>query len=512
MKYYSKIILLICLTLCGYSCNILDENPYDFASPDKFFNTKDEVKSALYGVYGCLHNQFISDAENIMMGDLGVDIMDCRSQPDKNVFRIYLMEAPTNEYSTTWHACYSGVAAANMVINRTQNTDMEPSFKNQIIAEAMVMRAIFYHKLILMWGDVPFWTNELNLDEVSKLGRTSKKEIVEQLSKDLVFAGENLPESYSQEEAGRITKWGAIALHARICLLENDWQQAYDLSNDVITNSPHKLLPVYNDVFDWSNKFNDELILVIPSLFDVQGSRIHSFSAPRARDEGGKVNGLFKKGLKAIRPDGKQVNQAADIFRGWGMFVSTEGFLNSFEEGDIRRDIMDWHTVTMSDGTVVTLNGGDGGCRGHYTLKWAAFESVPNNGDRDLHYIRLAEMFLIRAEAANEIGKTEEAISSLNILRERAFGDDSHALSTSLSKDEIKKAIINEHKWELGGEGLRRWYLNHWGFEYLKAAVESIKDENPKAAENIKPHHVLFKIPAEEYIKNPNLGNNNPGY
>lgn len=141
-----------------------------------------------------------------------------------------------------------------------------------------------------------------------------------------------------------------------------------------------------------------------------------------------------------------------------------------------------------------------------------AFDEKANNGSRDIHQIRLGEIYLILAEAANELNQPNEAIEALNKLRERAFGDNAHNYASTLSKEEIKKAIVNENKWELAGEGVRRWYLIHWGYDYLYNAVQALKNENPQAANNIKPHHILFKIPEEEFIKNPNLGNNNPGY
>jgi hypothetical protein len=512
MKQIFKYFILVNL-LCGFnSCDILEENPKDFVSPQNFFNTEDEVTSALYGVYECMHNTYVGDTERILLGDLGVDILVCRDQPHKNVYQHYLMDTPTVEMSDMWRAYYTGIGAANMVIDRTKSSELSPDFKNKIISEAKVLRAFFYHGLIMIWGDVPMWLEELDLGKVSSLARTSKQDIVNQLYQDLDFAVKYLPETYESIYAGRLTSWAAKALWARIALLNNDWQKAYELSSDIINNSSHKLLSNYEDVFNWKNKFNNELIWVIPCLTDIQGSTIHSFASPRGRDESAVFNLLFSKGLKALRPDGVEVSKSEELFEGWGMFCVSETYLSTFEEGDTRKKMMDWSSLTMSDGTVVKFNGGDGGGKGHYTLKWSAFGEKANNGSRDIHHIRLGEIYLIQAESANELNKSKEAIGALNALRERAFGNTNHNYSQSLSKDAIKSAIVNEHKWELGGEGVRRWYLNHWGFEYLKAAVESLKNENPKAAANIKEHHVLFKIPAEEFVKNPNLGSNNPGY
>lgn len=512
MKRIFRYILLLSLS-CGYSsCDILEVNPKEFTSPDNFFETEDEITSALYGVYGSMHNIYIGDYERIFAGDIGVDVMITRQSPRIDVYQYYQMQTPTTEWSERWRAHYDAIGGANMVINRTQKSTVDEKFKDQIIAEAKVLRAFFYHGLVLFWGDVPMWLNEFDINVVPNLPRSPKADVMKQIYEDLETAIPYLPESYMDDQSGRFSSWVAKSLLSRICLFENDWQKAYDLSTDVIDNSPHELLLNYTDVFDVKQKFNKELIMVVPSRADASGSQISTFTNPRARDEQGKLNPLFKKGLTTIRPDGVKVSASKQLFQGWGMFNTTENYLDSFEPDDIRKQMVDWSGQTMSDGKVVKFVGGDGGGTGHYMLKWSTWDEITNNGSHDLHHIRLGELYLIKAEAANELNKPDEAIDALNELRKRAFGDGVHNYSKTLDKDGIKKAIVNENKWELGGEGLRRWYLIHWGYDYLYAAVQALKDENIKGAANIKPHHVLFKIPVEEFIKNPNLSYNNPGY
>lgn len=510
-KIYIALLTLMALTLNSCS-NILDENPKGFVSPQNFFTTEDEVTSALYGVYGKLHDMNIGDYQRIFLADIGVDEMITRQQPRIDVYQYYTMEAPTVDYSGMWESYYTAIGSANMVIDRTNASSLSDAFKNKIMGEARFVRAFLYYSLTLIWGDVPMWTKELDVNEVSALPRTPKADVIAQVINDLEFASANLPATWDSSSKGRATSWAAKALLARVCILNDQWQKAYDNASDVIKNSPHKLLANYNDVFYWKNKFNAELIFVIPCLKDVSGSLIHSFTNPRGRDEASKFTAALAAGKKAIRPDGTEVTSTTQLFQGWGMYSTSKGLLASYENGDKRKEIMDWSGLKMSDGTFISFSGGDGGGSGHYTLKWIAFDESANNGGRDLHQLRLGEIYIILAEAANELGKTAEAISALNAIRERAFGDQLHNYPTTLGKAEIKKAIVNENKWELAGEGVRRWYLNHWGYDYLYNAVQSNKVENPKAAANIKPNHVLFKIPDAEFVKNPNLGKNNPGY
>ena len=512
MKLIVRLLLIINIFYSFNSCDILEENPKDFVSPQQFFTTEDEVLSSLYGVYEFMLNEYIGDYMKIFIGDLGVDEMLCRSVLRLDACINYTMESPSTEYSDIWRVHYKAIGAANMMISRTLNSNLDDNFKNKVVSEAKVLRSFFYYGLILFWGDVPMWFDELDIDRVANLPRTRRTEIVKQLNIDLDDATKYLPDSYDSKNIGRITVWAAKALQARINILESNWQKSYDLANDIITNSSHKLLDNYNDIFDPKNKLNEEIIFFTSSLTDVKGSMLPSFTSPRTIDESVMLTNFFNKGLTTVRPDGVTVNKANQICQGWGMFSSSKGLLDSYEDGDRRKDIMDWNGLLMSDGTFVQFAGGNGGGSGHYTLKWADFDCKSNNSSRDICHIRLGEVYIIKAESANELGKVKDAIDALNELRERAFGDDSHNYPDNLDKGAIKKAIVNENKWELAGEGVRRWYLCHWGYDYLYDAVQTLKDENPKAATNIKSHHVLFKIPVEEFVKNPSLGDNNPGY
>lgn len=529
MKKIINYILLLSM-LCSYSsCDILEVDPKDFTAPSNFYKTEDELTTGLYGVYFYMNDSYIGELNHIILGDLGADVTYSRAGQFVPVFQYYQMENPTIEFSDAWRVHYTAIGAANMLINRAMKSPVEGEYKEQVIAEAKVLRAFFYHNLILMWGDVPLWTDELDIEVMPNLPRSPKAKVIEQIYDDLDKAIPHLPESYATDELGRITSWAAKAFLARVSLLQGDYETAYKQAKDVIEHSPHALLPVYADVFDWQNKFNDELIMVTPKQRDSQSSRIHTWVSPQVNQESKAFDPLFKKGLKATRPDGVVVSSSARLFQGFGNFTSCKAYITSFEKGDTRQAMMNWIDVKMSDGTTQKLKGIGGR---PFILKWMAFDEPNNNAGQDIHHIRLAEMYLILAEAANEKDLPGEAITNLNEIRKRAFGDEKHNYTQEKGKyqlkdkEAIKTAIINENRWELGGEGLRRWYLIHWGYEYLYNAISSMENqqkdpntgemikvkENQRALNNIKPHHVLFKIPVQEFIKNPNLGENNPGY
>ena len=512
----TKYIVLVFLLLIFSSCeDILKENPKSFIAPSQYFNTESEVEAAIYGVYDYLNSTQIAEYEWIFMGDLGTDCAITRNVAYYS-YQYSDMETIPGSYLDIWRLYYTAIGAANSIIARVGDSEtLSPEFKKRILAEAKFLRGTFYLHLNSIWGNVPVWLKELDLDEVEKVGTSPAEDVRKQVILDLSEAAKDLPTSVSQ--AGRVTSWVAKGLLARVYLFDNQWQKAKEMAKDVIDNSGHSLLDSYYDVFDWQNKMNSELIHVVPKTADIEPSSLHSFSSPRPFDDNN--NFAFPAGGSAIRPDGKlstdkSSRNPGSLFQGWGMFQCTRENYESYLPGDLRREIW-WHELKFTDGSTFTFTGGGSaglpGKSGYYNLKWIAWDEAPNNGGRDTHLQRLAELYLIYAEAENELnGPTADAYEAINTIRRRAFGDNEHDLS-GLSKEEFRQAIIDENRWELAGEGLRRWYLWHWGFEAYQKAALFVIDSNPQLSENLSAHHKYFRIPDEEIVKNPNLIQN-PGY
>lgn len=514
MKNIYFILALIILVIS--SCeSVLEENPKNFIAPSQYFNSEAEVEAAIYGVYNFLHYAHIGEYEWFLLGDLGTDVAITR-----NITRLSYqyadMETSPIEYSNMWRQLYQGIGAANMVIERTSDSNnFSSEFKKRIVAEAKFLRGYFYFHLNLVWGNVPVWLDELDLDEVELLPNLSADEVRQQVILDLEDAANDLPTSVTQN--GRVTSWIAKGLLSRVYLFDKQWEKAKNVSKDVINNSGYTLLPSFSDIFGWQNKFNSELIHVVPKIADIKGSMIHSFSSPRPFDDNN--NFTIPEGEAMIRPDGqlstdKKSRNPGSIFQGWGMYGCTKETYDSFEPNDKRKEMW-WHEIKFTDGSSYTMTGGGSaglpGKSGYYNLKWIAWDESPNNGGRDVHLQRLAELYLIWGEAENELnGPTTEAYAAINTIRRRAFGDLTHDLM-GLSKVEFKQAVIEENRFELGGEGLRRWYLWHWGFDVYKKAAEMVTDSNPLLGQNLQPHHIYFKIPEQEIVKNPNLEQNS-GY
>jgi starch-binding outer membrane protein, SusD/RagB family len=517
MKLKFNIIAIILIVAFGCE-DILTEKPKGIVAPDQFFNTNEEAEAAVFGVYQFLHLKFIGETDRFRSGSgYGTDVVSGRVEKTR--------DGDLDNFEPgwwIWQTLYEAVGAANMVISRMEASDkFDEEFRNRIIAEAKFLRAYYYLTLNLYWGNVPLWLEELDLEEVEFLPQSSSQEVRNQIIKDLLFAKNNLPGTVS--ENGRVTSWTAKSLLARVYLFNNQWEDAKIMAKDVIENSPHKLLNTVAEVFDKDNEFNKELIHVVPKARDIRGSLVHSSCSPRPFDDGPEIQKILdtNPGIKIIRPDGQLVTDVSSrnpggIFQGFGTILALKEHYDSFEEGDSRKNLI-WHEITFTNGEKYELTGGGAagaalqGRAGYYWLKWISWDDPMNNGNRDIILQRLAEIYLILAEAENEInGPTGEAYEAINTVRRRAFGNNLHDLA-GLSKDEFRRAIIKENAWELGGEGWRRFYLWHWGFETYKAAAESVKGSLPLLVQNLRPHHQWWKIPLQELTKNPNL-KQNPGY
>ena len=503
-------LYFIGIALSCISCeSFLTENPREFVSPDSFFNTEEEVESALLGCYAHLQHQQIGDFDWLFRGEGGTDVGVMRNILRYNVYQYYLLESQPTQDLDNWRVHYKAVGDATMVINRTEKTQFSEDFKNQIIAEASFIRAYVYFQLTLMWGDVPLWTDEVtseNLEKISLLPRSPQKDVYDQIIKDLLFASEILPDEREASEQGRITKWAAKSLLAKVYLFNEQWEEASKIAQEVIASPYHQLSSDYAAIFDTNSGWNKECIFVIPFMSDVKGQWLHTVAAPDLTYES--IDYDYSKG-GLIRPDGKIAKSNGDLIQGWGVYYLTTEFAESFAPDDKRKAATAWHYVLSENGDTVTFVDKKEGSA-YYNLKWISFDDKEVNGEKDIIHMRLAEVYLILAEAENEIngGPTSKAYEAVNALRRRAFGDMDHDVPSGLSKDEFKRVIIDENRWELGGEGVRGLYLRHWGFDELKRAVEFASGTNSVAPKNIKPHHMLYKIPEEEIIKNPNLVQN----
>ncbi|GHB84904.1 membrane protein [Persicitalea jodogahamensis] len=477
------------------SCeDFLSENVRGVISPNNFYNSDQEAIQAANGLYLGM------SSGNLYDNWQGISAYTYFGTDEVMPNRLFGGLAPIMDYNLTetnygnaygiWQNLYAVVGDANSVIaNVRENQKLSESIRNRVLGESYFLRALAYYHLTALWGDVPFYLEELPLDEVSNLGRSNVTEIRTKMIADLKTAEGLLPGSYSGPDIGHASKWAAKFLRARYHLWQKDWAAALDASKDIIDNSPHKLMPTYGSVFDVNNQFNDEAIFGFDFLKGVDAQVITDSFNPRLRDEP-KVSSQRSAFAQALSERGEE-------FNGYGLAVPINDLIEKYPKDDLRYP---WNIMDSYLG---------------YDLRYSYFKKRTNfdfvespRGNHGEWWItmRLAQVYLMAAEAANELGNTADAYQYVNRVRERAYSP-AQPLS-GLSQTQLRKALQDEYKWELAGESERRYDLIRWGI-----LVETIKNTDfgiHKGNENIQPHMVKLPIPAEEIVLNPNLLESDP--
>ena len=501
MKTHIKSIILVVtaiITLGGCD-TYLEEEPRDLVSPTNFFNTEGEFELAIVGLYDIYKG-------NSLHGKIGLDRYYENGADVIGPNRVFGQVEPTQSYSLsesnisaidqgagaplTWQNLYAIIFNANTILDQLeQNQSLDTEIKNVFAAETLFLRAYAYYHLTNLWGAVPYYTESLPISEIQILPRTDQELIRTEILVDLQRAQEGLPSSSESNDFGRVTKWVPATLMVKIYLLQKKWEQARDKAVEILNTSPHVLLDDYAAVFDPDNEYNLENIWEIDFVKDVNSNDWVDHFTPRIRDEPKEAD---RQGdlstVLAERNEG---------FTGYGLAIPLPDYVNKFPIDDLRRSS---NIATEYLGFELNFP---------YMPKLWNLDQINsprgNHGDNKIIF-RLADVYLMAAEAENEINGPASAYQYINKVRERAYEPDQPL--TGLSQEDFRQAIYDERKWELGGENHRRMDLIRWGI--LLDVVKNTEYRVYNPAANIQPHHVLLPIPPEEFLLNPALLESDP--
>lgn len=385
-----------------------------------------------------------------------------------------------------WRDFYQVIKGCNVVIDRVPAIDMDGTLKNHLIAEAKFFRAMMYFDLIRMFGDVPLREHDVEGVEEEVIPRTSKEKIYELIFSDLATAEQDL-KYQGRCGGGRPYTLSASALLARVYLTyaaEHKDKAYYELAvkkaNLVIPSFP--MLENYGDLFKIANRFNSEIIVGIN--FNT------SLSA-------GWKGSQF---LVRLLPNLDTSLGAPENAQGWE--TATENLYASYSPLDKRRDVTLQRKFTYNDGSEVALP------KPYFFKYWdRVSEPKGNNSDAIFPAIRTAEMYLIVAEALNEIhqGSTPEGVAAIKVVRDRA-GLDSNSLPADYAG--FKKVILDEYRHEFAMEGHRWFDLTRMCTP--EEFVATVKAAKPEATPNAV--HYRFPIPQRERELSQGVLTQNDGY
>ena len=517
MKTKYIVLYLFILTSFVGCEDFLEEDPRALIAPENFFANDSDAIQGITGIYSVIKNNSIYGQAGLdNWYDNGVDIIEPnRPHPIFEAMGNYTLSAVTADASNqlmsvsdTWQNLYRVILNTNVIIDRVDgNEAISAEVQTEVIAQARFLRALSYWHITNLWGDAPFYTEVLTLEEISTLERTDKDIIISSVLDDLEFAQSNLPSVIPDDERGNASRWAAAIIEAKIHMNAQDWQAGLNKSLEIINQSPHMLLPTYAEVFDPGNEYNAEIIWSLDFARDITGQFEPAFPGrafagnnywrpslfnPRIRDE--PVNSDDRQLLRdALAANGEE-------FNGTGLQIASADFANTFPMNDLRRPLN-----IMSDYEGIPLN--------HtYMPKFMNrnFETSPrfNHGDNRLVF-RLADVYLMAAECENELNGPENAYQYIHAIRQRAYETQAEWELVGLNQQEFREAIYDERKWELAAEATRRYDLIRWGIYLDVVRNAEFRTYTPNT--NIQDRHVLLPIPLNQLQLNPNL-TQNPGY
>ncbi len=497
LKGLSGIGLVLGLSSCG---KFLEEEPHSFLAPENYYRNADDAFAALVGAYvglGDGANTFLARRVHYLTWITADEATSPTLAPQRPLDN-FTFAADQVDVGQVWTHMYDAISRANIVIGRLATIDMEEGLRGQYIAEARFIRALAYFYGVRLYGGLPLITREVtSVDEVASARRASEAEVYQQVIDDLTAAAAALPASNQQ---GRATRGAAKGLLAKAYLTRaggaaaeaSDYQRCAELCAEVIATPAHQLMADYQDAIGAANKFNAE------SLFEWQADRVLT---PVGKQS---VFGQFTlpRDIVGLVPEAGQTGES--------QIVSEVAFFNRYDDRDYRKESTFITSGTNRQGQQVSWQ--------QFTFPFPApaWKYVDRTATSRNAYafnanyvvLRLADVYLMRAEALNEIGgPTVEAYQMINAIRTRARNRDGSGSNgfpqdlSGLSKDEFRDAVLHERAIELGFEG-HRWF----DLVRTRRLVSTIKAVHPDYP--VTDKHYLFPIPADELIINPNLTQN----
>jgi starch-binding outer membrane protein, SusD/RagB family len=449
-------------TIFTFSCkDLLEQEPVSNLTQEDYWQTKDDATAGVVALYNGLQSMLSTNF--LFWGDIRsdeVEFVQGESNPTAQHIMIMNNDLDANMGQADWTSLYNVIARSNNVIANVSQIDessLSSNEKNNFLAQAYFVRALAYFYAIRVWGDVPLITRPYtSAKDDFFVTRTDQNTVLDTIKSDIEYAINYLPKSTNSARA----TWGAaMSLKAHVYAWTREYSVTSDATERIISSNLYNLVSKenYSDIFEKENSTE--------SIFELQ------FNFASNQETNG-ISDLFM----------------AQPYRNFiePRFQPSDYLLNSFEPEDIRENYLFFRESQDYNGASPELimkyfGSDDGNPSGQFRI-----------ADDNIILFRLSDIYLLKAEALNELGQTANSIQYLNTIRLRAGVQETNAST----KEEVKFAILEERMRELCFEG-------HRFFDLIRNGVVLEVLDNLNSVDQL-----LWPIHQNRLIENPNLEQN----
>lgn len=568
MKKIVSILVIFILGISFQSCeSYLEETMISDVSSASYYTTEEGIQDAVESAYAYLKDQYYGQECGNSLTVFGTDEYANGSDGGHKSLSQYYYDPSESFVKNLWNSMYIAINQCNAVVSRAEQIEqIDEPVKNELVAEARFLRALYYYILVQQYGDV-----HLSLEETvgveTEANKTSRDVIYSTaIIPDLEYAIGILPDE--QSDYGRATKGAAQFLLSKVYLSlgwysgdSEAFDKAITYAETVIGNDNYALLDNYGAVWDINNQINSEVIWSVQNTSDPltngNGSRGHLYflmeydklpGMQRTTEYGRPwkrfaptpyllslwdrqydnryYNGFFhvwKANNESSMLEGMALGDTAIFMPGVNVgekyYVADESG-NRVEKTLSQSYIDARHNYSMRIYTPDVRNGeaNTGFSEKIFPTptKWmdpARADKNTAEGTRDFFVMRLAEAYLIAAEAYYKTGQNEEAAEMLNKVRVRAAWPGFETEMRIEAGDVTLDFILEERARELFGE-MQRWQdLSRTGTLVDRVEKYCNATNSPNyAVDNVEAKHLLRPIPQDHIDKCANEYPQNTGW
>jgi len=452
----NAVIATLAMICCACEDFVSVEAPHTQLSGELVFEDARTAEAVLVTAYAKMQ------ANTLVTGDTGgisvllgnyADELDCYSPNiPELLFSQNNLQADNATVQTLWRNTYNVIYTANKVIEGVgRSAAMAQADRERLIGEALFLRAYLHFYLNMLFGEIPYVAStDYRLNTViAKQPDTAIFLLIEQ---DLLLSETLLTDNYTGMYRTRPNRSTVLALQARFYLYHKKWELAKEKADSVLNNSVlYSLGTDINAVFSRNSS----------------GTIWQLMSAPEGKNTLDAKSFIFT----AVPPPARALREA---------------LVDVFEPQDLRR--INW-IKPVTNGTDTF----------YHAYKYKYNNDTSTSMEYSIQF-RIEEQYLIRAEASAQLHQLGESAADLNAIRSRA----GLAATSASSREGLLAAILEERRLELFTE------LGHRFFDLKRNGLLDAALQGQKPGWN--PTDILFPLPENELLLNPNLSPQNQGY